>query len=203
MRRRDPFGEAVEAVRAKVRSGALAPGEPVLVEDLARELALSPTPVREALAHLAGRGVIEGRRAGGRGHGAWLLAAPDLADLYRLQDAVAGFAALSGMFACLGAEAGASEAVGEPALRAERYFERLARRTGNALLLQVQSVLSDRLHLIRRLEPAVLPDALAELAALEAHDGREQNFVATIGAYHQRRIAAADLLVRAAAARRL
>ena len=92
MRQRDPFGEAVTAVRDRVRTGRLPPGEPLVVEDLARDLGLSATPVREALAHLSGRGVIEGRRAAGRGYAAWPIAGDVLADLYRFQGLLASFA---------------------------------------------------------------------------------------------------------------
>lgn len=63
-RDRDPFDRALTALRARlVRSGPLQ-GAPLLVTTLAGELGVSPTPVREALAWLAGEGVIA-RRSGG------------------------------------------------------------------------------------------------------------------------------------------
>ncbi len=40
---------AVQVLRDRIRSGELAPGERLRVEQLARELDMSPTPIREAL----------------------------------------------------------------------------------------------------------------------------------------------------------
>ena len=55
-KRRDTFGLALNELRVRVRDGRAAPGTPLMVSDLAEELKLSPTPVREALAWLAGEG---------------------------------------------------------------------------------------------------------------------------------------------------
>ncbi|WP_392354013.1 GntR family transcriptional regulator [Brevundimonas sp. LF-1] len=54
----------------------------MVVTTLARELGLSPTPVREALARLAGEGVIE--HWPGRGYFAPRLAASDIVEALRL-----------------------------------------------------------------------------------------------------------------------
>uniref|UniRef100_B0T8M1 Transcriptional regulator, GntR family n=1 Tax=Caulobacter sp. (strain K31) TaxID=366602 RepID=B0T8M1_CAUSK len=80
-RDRDPFDRALIALRARlVRTGPLQ-GAPLLVTPLAAELGVSPTPVREALAWLAGEGVIA-RRAGG--YAAQIHDRESLARLYAL-----------------------------------------------------------------------------------------------------------------------
>jgi len=63
---RDPYGTALGAVRRFADDGRFVPGEPIVVTELAAEVGLSATPVREALACLAGQGLIERRR--GRGY---------------------------------------------------------------------------------------------------------------------------------------
>lgn len=82
MRRRDPHHEALAALAAFAGEGRFAWGEPLVATALAAELGLSPTPVREALARLAGEGLIEHRP--GRGYYAPSPGADDVADLYEL-----------------------------------------------------------------------------------------------------------------------
>ncbi len=47
------------ALRAAILRGELAPGQRLRAAEVAEELALSPTPVREAFARLAGEGLVE------------------------------------------------------------------------------------------------------------------------------------------------
>jgi DNA-binding GntR family transcriptional regulator len=59
--------EAHARLRSAILSGDLAPGDPLTIDELAAELGLSRTPVREALARLRDEGLIETRpRAGTR-----------------------------------------------------------------------------------------------------------------------------------------
>ena len=57
--------QAYEELRARIVSGRLPAGRRLLAEELASELAISPTPVKEALAALERDGLVEGtaRRA--------------------------------------------------------------------------------------------------------------------------------------------
>ncbi|QYF87063.1 GntR family transcriptional regulator [Brevundimonas sp. PAMC22021] len=80
---RDPYGAALGAVRRLAEAGRFVPGEPIVVTDLAAEVGFSPTPVREALACLAGQGLIERRR--GRGYFYPALTASEVIDLFELQ----------------------------------------------------------------------------------------------------------------------
>lgn len=83
METRDPYGAALGAVRQFAEAGRFVPGEPIVVTELAAEVGLSATPVREALACLAGEGLIERRR--GRGYFYPALGASDVIDLFELQ----------------------------------------------------------------------------------------------------------------------
>lgn len=56
---------AYRGLRGAILSGALAPGDPLRIDELAAELALSRTPVREALARLRDEGLVETRPRSG------------------------------------------------------------------------------------------------------------------------------------------
>jgi len=57
-RDRDPFDRALEALRQRVSQSIVPQGAPLAVNVLAAELGVSSTPVREALARLAGEGLV-------------------------------------------------------------------------------------------------------------------------------------------------
>lgn len=80
---RDPYGHALSTLRRLTHDGRFGWGEPLVVKDLAEEIGLSPTPVREALACLSGEGLIERRR--GKGYFFPALTGPDIIDLYDLE----------------------------------------------------------------------------------------------------------------------
>jgi len=183
-RERDPYGWALCNVRRKLKAGAYSGGEPLTITDLARELHLSPTPVREALAHLAGEGLIEDRR--GHGYYARRLDAPDLAELYDLHALFVG-AALSAATAqgwtIHNREAAES---GNPA---EAVFGSLVGASGARTLIALFSAVVIRLGPARAVEAQALGDLAAEAAGLaQALEGRQWATLAQdIAAYHERR----------------
>jgi len=182
-RERDPYGWALCSLRRKLKTGVYAGGEPLPITDLAREFRLSPTPVREALAHLAGGGLIEDRR--GHGYYAWRLEAPDLAELYDLHALVVGGALTA---ATTQSEAiRACEAVeGDPA---EAVFRALVEASGARTLIGLYRGLVIRLGPVRTMEAEVLDDLAGEAIALaEALEARRWPALGQeIAAYHQRR----------------
>lgn len=206
MRSRDPFGAVVDELRARIRRGEIAPGEPLIVLDLAAALSFSATPVREALAYLAGEGLIDGRREKQRGYATWRLSPADLADLYRLHASLMlqmlAEATRRGVDLALQAEV--DEAlVGPPdpgavAQAAELLFHRIATAGGGAHARRVARTLADRLHLVRLHEPQVLGDVAEEVRALAALEAGGAMLAQAIRTYHRRRIAEAVRLADAA-----
>ena len=82
---------ATEVIREAIIDGRLAPGERLKEEELAGELGLSRTPIREALAVLQAEGLVDAAPNKGatvRSHDA-----EDLDDLYRLRALLEGYAA--------------------------------------------------------------------------------------------------------------
>lgn len=191
MRTRDPFGEVLETLRHRIRQGDIAPGAPLIVMDLAAELRVSATPVREALAHLAGEGVVEGRQGQLRGYWVGRPGPADLADLLRLHQAL--------VITALGAApqrpgtgldrrpmaAGASEV--DWVARTEALFAGLVALGGGGPLRRAHRQIADRLHLVRLREGAVLSGLEAEIEGLE---GAGPSMAVAIRAYHRRRLSA-------------
>jgi DNA-binding GntR family transcriptional regulator len=82
---------AAELIRAAIVEGRLEPGQRLKEEELARELGISRTPVREALLVLQTEGLLEA--APNRGAAVRTFDADDLDDLYQLRAVLEGFAA--------------------------------------------------------------------------------------------------------------
>lgn len=88
---RNTSAVATEVIREAIVDGRLAPGQRLKEQELARELGLSRTPIREALAVLQAEGLVEtvpNRGATVRSHDA-----DDLDDLYRLRALLEGYTA--------------------------------------------------------------------------------------------------------------
>lgn len=194
MRTRDPFGEVLEDLRHRIRQGEIAPGSPLIVMDLAAELRVSATPVREALAYLAGEGLVEGRLGSVRGYLATRPGPSDLIDLLHLhqQQVLAALTAADRGVAPAAPMRPGPE-LSEDALRVartEHLFAGLVARGGGATLRRAHRLVAERLHLVRRREGRVLPGLEAELAALE-QAGAGPAAPRLIRAYHRRRRLAA------------
>jgi DNA-binding GntR family transcriptional regulator len=83
-----------EAIKARIMDHAIAPGARVSIDGLARELGVSPTPVREALARLESAQLVVKEPL--RGYRTTPLLTPDqLADLYRFRLLIEPWAAAS------------------------------------------------------------------------------------------------------------
>lgn len=186
---RDPYGDALKAIRDLAASGRFGWGEPLVVKDLSEEIGYSHTPVREALACLAGEGLIERRR--GRGYFFPALTAPDVIDLWELEWAYVHAALqLHGpRTARLQKAAGTIDRAGFEAL-----FAAVVDGSGNAALAEAHAQITERLVPIRRgaeaLSPDWSPDAEALLAA--ARSGDEPRFLELFDAHHRQRCALAD-----------
>lgn len=82
MRIREPYVLALNALTSELAEGRYGWGRPLVAMEIASALRLSPTPVREALARLAGEGLIDHRP--GYGYASLAYTGAELADLYGL-----------------------------------------------------------------------------------------------------------------------
>ncbi|MGH3066596.1 MAG: GntR family transcriptional regulator [Gaiellaceae bacterium] len=82
---------AAEVIRQAIVEGAYAPGARLKEEELARELGISRTPVREALLVLQAEGLVDA--SPNRGATVRVHDAEDLDDLYQLRALLEGYAA--------------------------------------------------------------------------------------------------------------
>ena len=87
----------LEAVLARLMDGDLPPGSPLNIEALARELDVSPTPVREALARLEATGLLQ--RAALRGYS--VAPPPSAKDMSDLMDARLVLEPVNALLACI------------------------------------------------------------------------------------------------------
>lgn len=188
---RDPYGAALGAVRQFAEAGRFVPGEPIVVTELAAEVGLSPTPVREALACLAGEGLIERRR--GRGYFYPVLTAAEAIDLFELQLAYL-HAALTlhprGLAPLRKAVAGIQRLDGIQAL-----FGAIVAQSANSALIRAHQRLTDRLgaalRVERRLDEA--GDMVAEMVQAIS-EGRIPDLLDLLERHHDRRCAHAPAL---------
>ena len=81
---------ATELIRQAIIDGRLNPGQRLKEEELARELGISRTPVREALLMLHAEGLVDA--APNRGATVRSHSAEDLDDLYKLRAVIEGYA---------------------------------------------------------------------------------------------------------------
>src|SRR5215831_7791897 len=88
---RNASAAATELIREAILDGRLPPGQRLKEEELARELGISRTPVREALLVLQAEGLVDA--APNRGAVVRAHDAADLDDLYQLRALLEGYAA--------------------------------------------------------------------------------------------------------------
>lgn len=205
---------AIEALRAAILSGRLAPGERLVEERLSAELGMSRVPIREAIKQLMAEGLAvpaEGA-PGGRGAQVAALSSEHARDLIEVRAVLEGLtarlaarrrdAAQLGRLAALLARgehlardgtAGAALA----ALNAD-YHEALALAGGNRPLVELMRPLRERTELVfRRNRPErALEDWREHAMILSAVAEGDEELAALLAARHVRR--AADALAVAA-----
>lgn len=194
----EPFHVALSALRERLQNGTLAPGARATAVDLADDLGLSTTPVREALSRLTGEGLLEDRR--GQGYFVRLLGPVEVADLYRLSLAQL-LIALEPRRANRMAAAAASIVDAEPAEAfdpvegVEALFRRWVAATGSRPLYAAFRIGQIQLGPWRRLEPRLLPDVDAEAQALLASgEVSRAERLALLRQFHAVRIRESDRL---------
>lgn len=82
---------AADVIRREILSGDLRPGQRLRAAELAQELGISRTPIREALLILEGEGLVDA--SPNKGATVKNYSAADIDDLYKLRAALEGYAA--------------------------------------------------------------------------------------------------------------
>lgn len=201
----EPFHVVLVTLRDRLQVGAYPPGSRITAVDVADELRLSTTPVREALSRLAGEGLLEDRR--GQGYFVRVLGAVEIADLHRMSLAhllITLQPRRSSRFATAGAPQTPEErAAGafDPVASVEALFRGWVGATGSRPLVAAFRVVQIQLGPVRRLEHQVLGDLAPEARALLA-DGETSRAerLATLRQFHALRIREADRLAAVMAA---
>jgi DNA-binding transcriptional regulator YhcF (GntR family) len=183
----EPFHVVMRHLRDRLQRGLLPPGSHVTAVDLADELRLSTTPVREALSRLAGEDLLEERR--GQGYFVRLLSAPDVADLYRVSLSHLLIAAEPRRVERAAAAAPQSAEPLEPVEAVEAMFGRCLRATGSRYLIRAFRLVQIQLGPVRRQEAAIFDDLALEAETLAAAEsaGRGER-TAQLRHFHARRI---------------
>jgi DNA-binding GntR family transcriptional regulator len=173
--------QAADLMQRDILAGALAPGARLAVHDLAARYGIGVTPLREALARLAGRGLVAASTQ--RGFRVGALSRADLADITLARQTVEA-AALelsmraadpeweAGILAALHLLRRQIEAGPEAPAFGEahkRFHTALVAGCGSPRLLRAQAALYDEAHRYRRLMMTQMvdwPEFLREHAAL-------------------------------------
>jgi DNA-binding GntR family transcriptional regulator len=163
--------DVYEAVKSLIMDHRIAPGERVTIDALARQLAVSPTPVREALARLEADGLVRKRAMAGYSTTPLLTRAEfdDLFEMRLLLECPAAARAAGRVTEREGVDVDSLAAdaelpdrldgdgyAGHAAFTAQdaRFHERVAAASGNALLHAAIVRLHAHLHLHRLHFPA-------------------------------------------------
>ncbi|WP_219817020.1 GntR family transcriptional regulator [Arthrobacter sp. GMC3] len=162
--RQELADEVYELLRAHIMRGTIPPGVRINIEDVARQLNVSPTPVRETLARLESEGLVD--RQPRRGYTATeLLSRDDVRELYEMRMLLEPYAVER---AALGAnatflrqitdeleagrelaKAGASIPPAELSAHDERFHDLIFRAAGNELIRQSYARTHCHLHIFR------------------------------------------------------
>ncbi|TAJ71803.1 MAG: GntR family transcriptional regulator [Phenylobacterium sp.] len=196
----EPFQMALTAIRDRLLRGALPPGARATAVDLADDLGLSTTPVREALSRLAGEGVLEDRR--GQGYFVRRLGAVDVADLYRRSLAhllIALEPRRSSRMPAPTAEVSSDpeEPPFDPVASVEDRYRQWVGATGSRLLIGAFRVVQIQLGPVRRIEAQVLHDLEPEARLLLQNDVSRGERLAALRQFHAVRIRESDRLAAA------
>jgi len=195
--RAEPFQIALISLRDRLREGVLPPGERIAAADIAADLRLSATPVREALSRLAGEGLLEDRR--GQGFFVRALTAVDIADLYGMSWAeleIAHDPQRTTLRRLPAPGPGTAIKITDPVRDVERLFFGWIAETGSPALIAAHRTTQILLGPVRRAEPQLFDDLSIEAAELRGSDPRDPggHWGPVVRRFHERRIALADRL---------
>lgn len=170
------FNEIYTAVRDDIVSGRHRPGQRIAIADLAARIRVSTTPVREALARLVGRGLLEQRRS--EGYYLTRLDARDIRDLYAFHEycVVRAYPMVAANLAD----------VSEAEFDAWAVFDYMTAAAGDAIVHAVRGYIDDRLKPLRHIERQILGEAVdADIVALTRPSCPLHRAIALIEQFHR------------------
>jgi len=169
-----------EFVKSRIISLEYRPGEWLKAQEIAKQLSLSRTPVREALGRLEQEGLV--KRNGKWGYLVGAISFKEVSDLFKIRESLESLAALECMASADEAtladlsqtlEAASGHLAKGDEIRTRmlnREFQaKLARATGNKLLQQLLHTLNDRIWWVGSLHHKTRPARVAESLS-ENHD---------------------------------
>jgi len=188
---RDPYHLALTALAHFAGAGRFGWGMPLVTTAVAEELGLSPTPVREALARLAGEGVIEHRP--GRGYFAPSPSSSDIVELYEFHGRLTTWALVD-----FGSRdvSPVMDRSGAPQKRLETLFAQLVEASGNGALVRAHRRTAAQLRPIRVVEERVAPLSSQVVDRMEGliSQARLDLLAPVIETYHTERTKHAQLV---------
>lgn len=183
-----------DALKARLLSGGVLPGERLEPGAFAEMLGSSVTPVRDALHRLAGERIVEMRPA--EGFQLPFVTEPGLRDLLTWNFELLRFALRRSPRRSTGHES--ITEVGDYGDGIRRLFGLIAARPGNAELDRQVEAASDRLASARVAEFRIMPDPEGDLAGLVAAFAEgDSSSARSIAAYHRHRISLVPAIVQA------
>lgn len=183
-----------DALKQRLLSGEVLPGERLDPTRLAEEFFSSKTPVRDALHRLAGEHLVDSRT--GEGFHLPLVTEPGLRDLYIWNASL--LRALIGLWP-RGAETRQTDLPVDIARATDTLFLVIATRTGSAELVRQLDAINDRLATARRAERRVLAglEDEARAFAIVLDRSPRADIVRAVARYHRRRLQLVADLVQA------
>jgi len=186
-RRPEPFVLALTELRGRLRRGEIPLDRRLAATEIAAELGLSATPVREALSRLAGEGLLDDRR--GEGFFVRRLSRVDVVSLYRLSFVHLALAMeLAGDHPPADQHPPTGDRVSDPVSWTERLFAQWAADSGSRSLALNFARLQTQLAAVRRLEPRLLEDLEGEAGELAAEVDHPPDRQRRLKAFISRRV---------------
>lgn len=180
-----------EEIKRRLLAGVWPSGFKLEAMQLAKDLGVSMSPVRDSLNRLMGERMVEA--VAGQGFCVVRLDEPSLRDLLDFNLELVRLAATSIAFTPTSAQGM------DHASRTAAMFLSVAQGNGNKELSLAVGNLNDRLHAVRRLDSIILTDVTSELDDLESalfSKARHSQISDMLISYHVRRKAKADQYLR-------
>lgn len=185
------FAPTYEEIKRRLMAGVWPSGFKLEAMQLAKDLGVSMSPVRDSLNRLMGERIVDA--VAGQGFCVARLDEPSLRDLLDFNLELVRLAATSIAFTT------ASARGMDHASRSAAMFLSMAQGSGNKELSLAVGNLNDRLHAVRNLDSMILTDVTSEIDELESallSKARQSQITEMLIRYHVRRKAKADQYLR-------